>query len=257
LLILHSLLIPSTLYYFTKKIFKRNIALYTFPLFWVTYEYLTMVTEIRFPWMTLGSGLALFNDFIQAADIFGSLGLSLVVLYINIFLYKAYLNYRIEKRKFYINFSTALLIFLVVLVYGFIRKSSYELPEKKVRIGLIQPNLNPWDKWSTGDLNSILQIYLDLSGKAVHDGARLIIWPETALPVYLLTGNHSAIVDSIYRFIRENNVYLLSGMPDIIYHNQDIPMMQNIVKVEIFIIQHIMQFYFFHPILQTFSDMEK
>ncbi|RPI74289.1 MAG: apolipoprotein N-acyltransferase, partial [Ignavibacteriales bacterium] len=74
------LLVPSTLYYFTKKLFKRNSALYTFPLFWVTYEYLTMITEIRFPWMTLGSGLALFNDFIQAADIFGSLGLSLIVL---------------------------------------------------------------------------------------------------------------------------------------------------------------------------------
>ena len=77
------LLIPSTLYYFTKKLFKRNIALYVFPLFWVTYEYITMITEIRFPWITLGSGLALFNDFIQTADIFGSLGLSLIVLYIN------------------------------------------------------------------------------------------------------------------------------------------------------------------------------
>src|SRR5690606_35507722 len=62
------LLIPSTLYYFAKKLFKRNFALYTFPLFWVTYEYITMITEIRFPWMTLGSGLALFNDFISSEE---------------------------------------------------------------------------------------------------------------------------------------------------------------------------------------------
>jgi apolipoprotein N-acyltransferase len=217
------LLIPSALFYFTKKLFKRNVALYTFPLFWVTYEYLTMITEIRFPWMTLGSGLAMFNDFIQAADIVGSLGLSLIVIYINIFLYKAYIYFKVNRKKFYLNLSTAVLIFLLVIVYGFIRKSTYEMPGKNIRVGLIQPNLNPWDKWSTGDLNSILQLYIELSDKAVNEGAELIIWPETALPVYLFGGTHSSIIDSIYRFIKENNIYLLTGMPDIRYYQQDIP----------------------------------
>jgi apolipoprotein N-acyltransferase len=93
------LLVPSTLYYFAKKLFKKNVALYTFPLFWVTYEYLTMITEIRFPWMTLGSGLALFNDFIQAADIFGSMGLSLVVIYINIFCTKDIFSIKKTKKE--------------------------------------------------------------------------------------------------------------------------------------------------------------
>jgi len=217
------LLIPSTLYYFTKKIFKRNLALYTFPLFWVTYEYITMITEIRFPWMTLGSGLALFNDFIQAADIVGSLGLSLIVLYINIFLYKAYLHFKEKGKKFYLNLGTAVLIFLVVLVYGFVRKASYTLPEKSIKVGLIQPDLNPWDKWSSGDLNSILNIYLDLSAQAIDDGAEIIIWPETALPVYLFGGGNHLIIDTIYKFLRANNIYLLTGMPDLIRHKENIP----------------------------------
>lgn len=217
------LLIPSTLYYFTKKIFKRNLALYTFPLFWVTYEYLTMITEIRFPWMTLGSGLALFNDFIQVADIVGSLGLSLIVLYINIFLYKAYLHFKEKGKKFYLNLGTAVLIFLVVLVYGFVRKASYTLPEKSIKVGLIQPDLSPWDKWSSGDLNSILNIYLDLSAQAIDDGAEIIIWPETALPVYLFGGGNHLIIDTIYKFLRANNIYLLTGMPDLIRHKENIP----------------------------------
>ncbi|MDO8549429.1 MAG: apolipoprotein N-acyltransferase, partial [Ignavibacteria bacterium] len=215
------LLIFSTLYYFTKKLFKKNIALYVFPLFWVTYEYITMITDFRFPWITLGSGLAFINDFIQAADIVGSLGLSLIVIYINIFLYKAYIHYKVSKRKFYLNLSTAILIFIIVLVYGFISKSSYNMPEKKVRVGLVQPNINPWDKWSTGDLNSILQLYLGLSKQAVEDGAKLLIWPETAMPVYLMSGGHQSIVDSIYRFLEQKNVYLLTGMPDLQYHSKD------------------------------------
>ncbi len=215
------LLITSTLYYYTKKIFKKNIALYVFPLFWVTYEYITMITEIRFPWMTLGSGLALFNKFIQVADIIGSLGLSLVVIYINIFFYNIYINYKISKKKFYFNLSISLVIFLLALIYGFIKFSSYNLPAKKVRVGLIQPNINPWDKWATGDLNTFLNLYLDLSEKAVEDGAEILIWPETAIPVYLMSGTYTTVVDSIYGFLEKNNIYLLTGMPDFQYHSKD------------------------------------
>ena len=215
------LLIPSTLYYFTKKLFKRNIALYVFPLFWVTYEYVTMNTEIRFPWMTLGSGMALFNKFIQAADVIGSLGLSLIVIYLNIFFYKAFINYKISKKKFYLNFSFSVLIILIIISYGFYRSSSFQLSEKKIRVGLIQPNINPWDKWATGDLNTFLNLYLDLSEKAIKEGAEILVWPETAMPVYLLNGGHRSIVDSIYSFLQQHNIYLLTGMPDLIYYNKD------------------------------------
>lgn len=215
------LLIPSTLYYLTKKLFKGKAALFLFPFFWVSYEYFTMITEIRFPWMTLGSGLALFNDFIQAADVIGSLGLSLIVILINIFFYKAFINYKISKKKFYLNFSSSLLIFLIIISYGFYRKSSFELSGKKVSVGLIQPNIDPWDKWATGDLNKFLDLYIGLSGKAIKDGAEILIWPETAMPVYLLSGGYNSVVDSIYRFLRSKNIYLLTGMPDLIYYNKN------------------------------------
>jgi len=215
------LLIPSTLYYFTKRIFRKNIALWFFPLYWVTYEYVTMITEIRFPWMTLGSGLALFNKFIQAADIFGSVGLSLAVLYINLFLYKAIINYRLSKQKFYLNLSVSLIIFFTILIYGFIRTSSYEIPAKKIRVGLVQPDINPWDKWATGNLDSFLNLYLDLSEKAVKEGAEILIWPETAFPVYLMSGQYTSVVDSIYLFLEKHNIYLLTGMPDLQYHTKE------------------------------------
>lgn len=217
------LLIASTLYYFAKKIFKRNIALFTFPLFWVTYEYVTMITDIRFPWLTLGNGLAFFKSFIQAADIVGAMGLSLIVVYINILLYRAFLFYKDFSKKYYLNVSSAVIIFLAVLVYGVIKFSSYEIPKKKVRVGLIQPDINPWDKWATGDLMTFLNLYLDLSQKAVDEGAEILIWPETAMPVYLMSGPYQDVVDSLFSFLAKNNIYLLTGMPDLRYHYDEIP----------------------------------
>jgi apolipoprotein N-acyltransferase len=217
------LLIASTLYYYAKKIFKSNVALFTFPLFWVTYEYVTMITEIRFPWLTLGNGLSFFNSFIQAADIIGAMGLSLTVVCINVFMYRAFLFYKDSSKKYYLNIAVAVIIFLTVIVYGVIRFSSYEIPEKKVRVGLIQPDINPWDKWSLGDLNTFLNLYLDLSQQAVNESAEILIWPETALPVYLMSGPYQDVVDSLYSFLTRNNIYLLTGMPDLRYHRDNIP----------------------------------
>ncbi len=214
-------LIPSTLYYLFKKTFSPKYALYFLPIFWITYEYLYMLTDLSFPWLTLGNGLAKFTTFIQIADVIGSVGLSLVILYINVFLYKAFLFYRSSKKTSLRNLTAASTIFIFVLVYGIIRVSTFKPTKNYIRVGLIQPNLNPWAKWQSGNLNNLTKEYLDLSSKAVKHGAKLIIWPETAYPVFLLDGSYPVTVDSIYNFIKRNNVYLLTGMPDIRYFYRD------------------------------------
>ena len=210
-------LIPSTLFYLAKKSFSGTVALFLFPMFWAAYEYLYMLTDISFPWLTLGHGLAEFIPFIQIADTIGAVGLSIIVIYINIFLYKAFFNLKLSKRKFLLHLSTALIIYILILGYGFFRLDTFHVSSKTIKVGLIQPNLNPWDKWNDKNLNNLTIEYLNLSQQAVNKGARLIIWPETALPVFLMDGSYSITLDSIYSFLRHNNVYLLTGMPDVKY----------------------------------------
>jgi apolipoprotein N-acyltransferase len=213
-------LIPSTLYYFAGKIFNRKISLLLLPFFWVTYEHLYMITDASFPWLTLGNGLPHFISFIQVADIIGTLGLSLVVLFINIFLYRA-INLRSSGKFFAINIGAALLFILVILIYGFIKVSDYHLSQKKIKVALIQPNLDPWEKWKGGNLNDIIDTYIDLSDKAIKEDSKLVIWPETALPVYLLSGLFTDFLDTIHNYVDRNNIFLLTGMPDIRYYNND------------------------------------
>ena len=82
------MLINSTLYYLSRKVFKKDLSLYFFPFFWVTGEYILTLTDLKFPWLTIGHGLAKFTAFIQIADIVGAFGLSFIVLWINIFIFK-------------------------------------------------------------------------------------------------------------------------------------------------------------------------
>jgi apolipoprotein N-acyltransferase len=211
-------LIPSTLFYFARKNFGSKTAFYLLPLFWVTYEYAYMITDASFPWLTLGNSLPYFTSFIQIADIIGALGLSLLILYINLFLFFAFRTYLTEKKIASIYIGAAVLIFAVPQIYGFYRINTFEISDKTIKVGLIQPNLNPWDKWEAGNLTELTDLYLGLSKQAVDDGAELVIWPETSLPVYLLSGMYSSAVDKIEGFVRTEDVYLLTGMPDIFYY---------------------------------------
>lgn len=207
-------LIVPTLYYFSKKSLGPKISLLLFPFYWVSFEYLYSLTDLRFPWLTLGNCLPYFNKFIQIGDLVGVYGLTLIILFINVFLYLSFKKYR-TNRKFEFKYSSiAILLFSVVLLYGFVRYNSFKSSVKKIKVGLIQPNLNPWSKWQAGNINEQLDIYLKLSEKAVEQKARLIIWPESALPVYLLTGEHELEVSRIRQFVTEKNIFLMTGMPD-------------------------------------------
>ena len=212
------MLIPSTLFYLTRKLFPKVDAIWFYPIFWVTLEYLLTLTDLRFPWLLLGHGLAKFNLFIQGADIVGTNGLSLVVAYINVLIFLAFFKKRETKRLELKPIIVALIIFLCFLIYGIYRTSTFKISDKKVCVGIVQPNINPWDKWSGGDLGDLLNMYLSLSQNCIQKGAQLILWPETALPVYGFSGAYSSVQLSVYKFLDTNGVSLLTGMPDIIYY---------------------------------------
>jgi len=215
------LLISSTLFYYAKKIFKRRAVFLLFPFFWVTYEYLYTLTDLHFPWLTLGSGVAKFTTFIQVADIIGTFGISFIIVLINVLFFLTFRYFQQNRKNSIISLTGALLIFLVVLIYGLHKENAYKQTGQSIKVGLIQPNLDPWAKWQFNDLDTLLNSYLNLSQKAVNKGAKIIIWPETALPVYLTMGEYAPETEEIYNFIQKNNVYLLTGMPNIIFYNKN------------------------------------
>jgi len=212
------MLIPSTLYYLAKKVFPKFDAIWLFPIFWVTLEYLLTLTDLRFPWVLLGHGLAKFNLFIQGSDIIGTNGLSLATAYINVLLFKSFFEKRDESKFNLKPALVAISIFLCFLIYGIYKISTFKISDNKVKVGIVQPNLNPWNKWSTGNLTQLTNEYINLSQRCIDDGAKLILWPETALPVYAFGGTYSTVENSIFNFLDSNNVSLLTGMPDIIYY---------------------------------------
>jgi apolipoprotein N-acyltransferase len=52
-----------------------------------------------------------------------------------------------------------------------------------------------------------------LSQSAIDDGANIVIWPETALPVYLLTEKYKTQGNRIQHFVDSLKTPILTGMP--------------------------------------------
>lgn len=214
-------LIPSTLYHIVKTYTGKKYALWFLPVFWAAYEYLYTITEFRFPWLTLGNGQAYFNQFIQIADITGVYGITLIIVFTNVFFYKAYNNYRNNKK--YPGYAVAgLMLIIIPVLYGVTGDYDYNSENVPVKIGVVQPNLNPWNKWETGNLEEQLELYLALSDSCINEGAEIVIWPETALPVYLLSGSYERKVRRIHEYVNNRNVPILTGMPHAnIYRNKE------------------------------------
>ena len=51
-----------------------------------------------------------------------------------------------------------------------------------LRVGLLQGNIDQGLKWSPEFAEDTMRVYEDLARRAVADGARLVVWPETAVP---------------------------------------------------------------------------
>lgn len=207
-------LIPVVLYYYAVRVFGREKALYILPLLWVFFEYTYTLTELRFPWLTLANSQPYFHYYIQIADIIGAFGISLLIMYTNIFAYKLVMHY-INRKKIEVRFASIIALLIIIpVIYGLIRTGSFEMPGEKINAGIVQPDINPWKKWETGNLSEQIDHYLHNSNNAVKSGAEILVWPETALPVYLLSGAYDSYAARIKGYSVNNNIPIISGMPD-------------------------------------------
>jgi apolipoprotein N-acyltransferase len=206
--------IPISIYFFIKKYFRSRAALFFFPFLWNAIEYIRSVEETAFPWLTLGNTQSYYLPIIQITSFIGVYGLSFLIVVFNVLIFIAYKNYRFMSLRFALNkIAIVVIILLVIFIYGKVVINDVDPPGKRLTVGVIQPDLDPWDKWEEGDVNSQLSVYLTLSDSAVKEGAELIVWPETALPVYLVSERYPGEVARIRKFVAENNVHLLTGLP--------------------------------------------
>ena len=211
------LMIPILAYIYIRKRLTLNIALITLPFLYISYEWLHSLTDASYPWLSLGYMLISVKSISQCADIIGVFGLTFIIVILNVLFFKFLLLLQQRKSKYSI-LSLGLFIlslFLMLSIYGNMRiKEINEIIKQSdnITVGIVQPNINPWKKWS-GGVSGQISKHFTLMQSSQHQELDLWIWSETAVPFFDISAN---INHNFSAFLNiSNSVPILTGFAEL------------------------------------------
>jgi len=131
-----------------------------------------------FPWALAGHSQFSCKALIQVAEFGGVYLISGLILMMNVSVY------RLMKKDLY-SLSITIVLLALALVWGGWRMDTYELNKDELKVGIAQVNIEQEKKWLPEMVEPTIEMYSRLSASAVEQGARMVIWSETACNFFL------------------------------------------------------------------------
>ncbi len=158
------------------------------------------------PWGRVSLSQTSFLPALQSAAWFGSYFVSFLILTVGGLL--AYVLLYADKRKLAIIMIGAL--FFGNLGAGILRMLTFNEGETRMSVAVIQGNLSSHEKWGNNATEHALTVYGTYTEAAAAEGAEIVIWPETAIPVNVDT--HSYTGTRISEIAKACGVTVLAGV---------------------------------------------
>jgi apolipoprotein N-acyltransferase len=188
------------------------------PVTWVAWEKITEVLpQLGFPWLPLGLAVSPITVLAQSADLSGVHGLSLWIALINGLAADAWLLHRSRTpgsgRRAIVRLVDAVGVIALVTGYGSWRLETIR-PRDAAPIAIVQPNVPQEDKWQAENQGRIVGMLSagTRAALATRD-AKLIVWPEVALPGYLR--DHPEWRDTLIALGSAGHTPILFGVIDV------------------------------------------
>ncbi|MCL4812349.1 MAG: apolipoprotein N-acyltransferase [Vicinamibacteraceae bacterium] len=181
--------------------------LWLLPFAWTAAEYGRGVVLGGFPWVLLGTSQAPVLPVAQLASVTGVYGLSWLLAASG-----TALGVVIASRGQAWKGAAALTALVAAIwAWGAWRLDANVLAGAgtPVRVGIVQGNVPQDEKWDPANARDILYRYIDGSREVVDQGARFVLWPESATPFFYEEEPAGRRV--IEDFARETGATLLFG----------------------------------------------
>lgn len=168
--------LPALFSYYFKNLSAKYLA---FAAFWVIFEWIRSFFLTGFPWNLLGTTLAFAAAPIQAASVFGTYGLSWLVLMITAA--PALYLYRRSRTALAVSLAIILTLSAADLLFGVWRLQQLsDNQESDIKIRIVQPSIPQSMKWSPTSLEDNLYSYVSMSREPGLEDIDFVIWGETA-----------------------------------------------------------------------------
>jgi len=184
----------------------KAVGLWLAPFLWVGLEYLGSLGDMGFPWLALGNTQSRYLPLIQYAEITGVYGVSFWIVAVNVTVL-ILLRGRVRRAT---AAAALFVLFAVPFAHGVWVLSNAGNAEEMISVGIVQSNVDPTAKENCGfDYNyGILE---PLTIQAVAQGARLVVWPEAAVPGYFESAFYRHHRDRVQHLADSLNVYIYTG----------------------------------------------
>jgi apolipoprotein N-acyltransferase len=214
---------------YVRKNAGRIAGFVSFAFLWITFDYLHSLTEYSFPWLSLGNSQAYDVNRIQIAEFTSVYGLSFFIFVCNILAYE--ITRRIAMRtwlwnssKLHLSLGCLFVLYMFPSVYGIIViKNTRPSENKAINVGVVQPNVDPWEKWGQ-DPSDRIQSYFRQMSMHVSETKKLaffkpdmIVWSETAIPFYIFLPRYAELLHFMQQQIDTTGVPVFTGVPTVKY----------------------------------------
>lgn len=184
-----------------------------FPLIWTAVEFLQAhLSDVRFPWLGLGSSLVRVPVLAQWADLAGARGLTLWLAWTSVMVYLALK----DRRRAWRPLGLVVATILVAFGYGTWREKTLVM-RPVTTVALIQPNIGFEEKRNDRGRDTLALRMIALTRRAEQSpGVRLVAWPEAVLEGYFV--NRPDWPRWIGALARESGIPILAGGLDVDFH---------------------------------------
>lgn len=174
--------IPLMGYYAVKKRAGETRGYVALVVFWLTFEYVHLNWQLSWPWLTLGNVFALHPGWVQWYEYTGTSGGTLWVMVVNILLFILLKNRKagpaFNPRRLLV---TGLALFIPFVISYFTQTKSLNAASADKNVVVVQPNIDPYKKFTAGNEAMQLQQLIRLSEQQADTSTAMVVWPETAI----------------------------------------------------------------------------
>ena len=174
-----------------------------FPFIIVLIEYVRSFGALGFPWSNLALTQSNYIYFIQFIEVTGTYGVSFFIIGFNVILY----NVTQKKISLLKGLSFISLILIGLSIAGAGRILSLPKSNQKISVAVVQPNVNPNTKWQ--NKKEIIAFMDSLHQESIKFKPDLIVFPETALPSYLVRDSRTR--GALQSTVNSSDIPLLTG----------------------------------------------
>lgn len=164
------------LFRFSKKYFKGALPYIFLAVMWIAWERAYFDTDISWPWLVLGNAFARSLQSIQWYEFTGSLGGSLWVWASNLLLFALMVSlsngawaFRYNAKAKIALVSSCIIVIAAPFIVSKVMFDRYEEKQDPMEVLIVQPNIDPYNKFQAMTQDQQNAIFQDMATKAMAD----------------------------------------------------------------------------------------